>query len=447
MISAVLAIAVTLTVPTFGTVSLHQPAASPSDVVLLVSGDAGVTDEVTAIAEQLRGRGALVIAIDLRSLRRGLEESESCTYPAGDFEELARNIQLHVRLPAYKRPLLVGYQSGAALVYAALASAPAETFKGGLSIGFCPTFRLRIPLCEFRGLKTHRAGRSGYRIEPDAALKVPWIVLQGESDRVCTPASVRAFAARSGSSRFIQVPEAGHRFSAQGSTPQLDEAYRALSAEPRAADVPRAPIPETSDLSLIEVPASTPVTRDILAVLLTGDGGWAELDKSVAAGLAAAGVPTVGWSSLRYFWSPRTPEETAADLARVIGRYTRAWNKPRVILIGYSFGAEVLPFLVTRLPSDVRSRITDVVLLGPGLTASFEFHVAEWFGGSKPTSYRTVPEIQRLQLPVICVSGEGETESACPSLKGPNITTLAIGDGHHFGGDYQRLVNVILARR
>jgi type IV secretory pathway VirJ component len=447
MISAVLAVAVTLTVPTFGTVSLYQPAASPSDVVLLVSGDAGVTDEVTAIAEQLRGRGALVIAIDLRSLRRGLEESESCTYPAGDFEELARNIQLHVRLPAYKRPLLVGYQSGAALVYAALASAPAETFKGGLSIGFCPTFQLRIPLCEFRGLKTHRAGRSAYRIEPDAALKVSWIVLQGESDRVCTPSSVRTFAARSGSSRFIQVPGAGHRFSAQDSTPQLDEAYRALSAEPRAADVPRAPIPETSDLSLIEVPASTPVTRDMLAVLLTGDGGWAELDKSVAAGLAAAGVPTVGWSSLRYFWSPRTPEQTAADLARVIGRYTRAWNKPRVILIGYSFGAEVLPFLVTRLPPDVRSRITDVVLLGPGLTASFEFHVAEWFGGSKPTSYRTVPEIQKLSMPVVCVSGEGETDSACPSIKGPNITTVAIGDGHHFGGDYQRLVNVILARR
>src|SRR5206468_2949376 len=65
MISAVLAAAVTLTVPTFGTVSLYQPA-SPSDVVLLVSGDAGVTDEVTAIAEQLRGGGALVIAIDLR---------------------------------------------------------------------------------------------------------------------------------------------------------------------------------------------------------------------------------------------------------------------------------------------------------------------------------------------------------------------------------------------
>jgi len=446
MIGAAFAVAATLTVPTFGTVTLYQPAASPSEVALLVSGDAGVTAEIAAIAEQLRIRGALVVAIDLRALRRGLEESESCTYPAGDFEELARNIQLHVRLPAYKRPLLVGYQSGAALVYAALVSAPAETFKGALSVGFCPTFRLRIPLCEFRGLKTRRVARTTYRLEPDGSLKVPWIIMQGERDTVCTAASVRAFAAQSGSARLLQIAGAGHEITAQASIPQLDEAYRTLTAEPRAAEVPRAPIPDTSDLSLIEVPATTPVTRDIMAVLLSGDGGWAELDKSVAAGLAAAGVPTVGWSSLRYFWSPKTPEQTATDLARVIGRYTRAWNKPRVILLGYSFGADVLPFVAARLPPDVKSRIVDVVLLGPGLTASFEFHVADWFGGSAGTASRTVPEIEKLTVPVLCIYGEGETDSACPALRSANVTAVAIGDGHHFGGDYQRLVGVILRR-
>ena len=45
------------------------------------------------------------------------------------------------------------------------------------------------------------------------------------------------------------------------------------------------------------------------------------------------------------------------------------------------------------------------------------------------------------------IYGEGETDSACPSVKAPNITTVAIGDGHHFGGDYQRLVEVILRGR
>jgi type IV secretory pathway VirJ component len=439
------ALAATLTVPTFGTVVLYQPSGAPSEVVLLVSSDHGVTPDVVAIAGQFRDRGALVVGIDLRSLKRGLEESEGCTYPAGDFEELARNIQLHVKLPAYKRPLLVGYQSGAPLVYAALASAPPETFAGGLSIGFCPTVRLRLPLCEFRGLRTKSAGKWTYRLEPDPSLKIPWVVLQRENDRNCPAAAARAFTAATGSARFVALAPGGRRDSLPIPAAQLDEAYRSLTVT-RAAEAPRAAIPDTSDLSLIEVPAAAPSASEMMAVLLTGDGGWAELDKSVAAGLAAAGVPTVGWSSLRYFWSPKTPEQAAGDLARVMARYTSAWNKRRVMLIGYSFGAEVLPFLITRLPADVRQRIASVTLLGPGPTASFEFHVAEWLGGSKATGYRTVPEIEKLSMPVTCVRGEGESDSACPLLAGPNIRTVSVGDGHHFGGEYRRLVDVILRR-
>src|SRR5262249_41269276 len=117
-------------------------------------------------------------------------------------------------------PLLVGYQSGAALVYAALVSAPAETFKGAVSVGFCPTFRLHIPLCEFRGLKTRRVARSTYRLQPYSALKVPWTVIQGDNDRICAPASVRAFTARTGSARVATAAGVGHNFT--GSPPQLD---------------------------------------------------------------------------------------------------------------------------------------------------------------------------------------------------------------------------------
>src|SRR5262245_8240681 len=126
LLALAIAAPTTLDVPTFGRVTVYQPSGAPAQVVLFVSGDAGWTDETAGMAEQLQRLGALVVGIDLRSLRRGLEESESCTYAAGDFEELSRNIQLHVRLPAYKRPLLIGYQSGGTLVYAAVASAPAE---------------------------------------------------------------------------------------------------------------------------------------------------------------------------------------------------------------------------------------------------------------------------------------------------------------------------------
>jgi len=183
-----------------------------------------------------------------------------------------------------------------------------------------------------------------------------------------------------------------------------------------------------------------------MAVVLSGDGGWAEIDKSVASALAAAGVPTVGWSSLQYFWTQRTPESAAADLARVITHYTEAWRRPRVILVGYSFGADALPFLVSRLPADALGRVSKLALLGLSPSASFEFHVADWLGGGSTTPYRTVPEVERLSVPVLCVRGADENDSACASLTGRHISVVTIGSGHHFGGEYTRVADAILHR-
>ena len=92
-------------------------------------------------------------------------------------------------------------------------------------------------------------------------------------------------------------------------------------------------------------------------------------------------MPTVGLNSLKYFWTERTPEETARDVARVMRHYLAAWNKQRVLLVGYSFGADVLPFVVNRLPPELRARVASVSLLGIDSNASFEVRVADWVGG------------------------------------------------------------------
>jgi len=51
-----------------------------------------------------------------------------------------------------------------------------------------------------------------------------------------------------------------------------------------------------SDLPVIEVPASGPTTTP-MAVILSGDGGWAGVDKRMAASLAERGLPVVGLNS------------------------------------------------------------------------------------------------------------------------------------------------------
>jgi type IV secretory pathway VirJ component len=441
----------TFTFPSFGTVHVYAPAAPPRQVVLFVSGDGGWNLGVIPMARRLQAEGALVAGIDIRTFLASLEKSGSCAYPAGNLEELSRAVQLRHRLPEYRAPILVGYSSGATLVYAALAQAPPETFRGAISLGFCPDVSLRRPLCRGRGLVSRpKAKRTGADLDPFEEIGVPWVVLQGEIDQVCSSTLAAGFVSKVDSGRLVSLPKVGHGFGVTSRwEPQYVAAYRRMAEEtPTAPPSPAAAssggADELAGLGLVEVPAAGPGT-DLMAVMVTGDGGWAEIDKRISARLAADGIPVVGWSSLKYYWTPRTPEGASRDLARVLEHYTRAWGKRRVLLVGYSFGADVLPFLVSRLPAELRSRVALLGLLGLQEQASFEFHVAGWLG-VQTGHHLTVPEVARLETtPVLCLRGEDEADSACRLLRGAAVRTVTLPGGHHFGGDYERIAETVLS--
>jgi type IV secretory pathway VirJ component len=197
------------------------------------------------------------------------------------------------------------------------------------------------------------------------------------------------------------------------------------------------------DLPLSEVAAAT--HGDTLALLITGDGGWAELDQQVSAELARSGIPVVALSSLKYFWQSRTPELVTHDVAAVLRHYLTTWHRNRIVLIGYSFGADVMPFIVNRLPQDLRARVISVNLLGLSANATFEVSAAVLLHGSPEPLMPTGPEISRMRnVPVLCVYGEGEKESLCPSLAAHSVKRVRIGNGHHFSGEYRALADAIV---
>lgn len=117
-----------------------------------------------------------------------------------------------------------------------------------------------------------------------------------------------------------------------------------------------------------------------MAVIYSGDGGWRDIDKEVGNALQQQGVPVVGVDSLRYFWSERQPQATADDLARVITYYGRRWNVRNVLLIGYSFGADILPRTYNLLPSATRARVRQVTLMALSHRADYKISVLGWLG-------------------------------------------------------------------
>jgi type IV secretory pathway VirJ component len=200
----------------------------------------------------------------------------------------------------------------------------------------------------------------------------------------------------------------------------------------------------STQLPLVEIPA-TAGQSDTLVVFLSGDGGWARIDQSIARVLAAHGMPVTGLNSLQYFWAKRTPESASRDLQSIIESHLRSSGKSRVVLIGYSRGADVLPAMTARLAADVQSHIRLIALLAPSNTVEFEFHMADWLH-DKRTGMPVRPELEKLRARrVLCVWGEDDDDSLCRGLDDPAVKVVALPGAHHFDGSYEKLAEIILS--
>jgi type IV secretory pathway VirJ component len=170
------------------------------------------------------------------------------------------------------------------------------------------------------------------------------------------------------------------------------------------------------------------------------------LDKGVSKELARHNIPIVGWDSLKYFWSRRTPEGASKDLDRVLRHYSREWGRPHALLIGYSQGADTMPFMVNRLPAGTRRMVGLTTLLGISDNAVFEFHVANWLGEAA-RGLPTAPELEKWSgSPYLCLYGQDDPDSACKELTGHDGSALVMPGGHHFDGGYVEIADEILNR-
>jgi type IV secretory pathway VirJ component len=295
---------------------------------------------------------------------------------------------------------------------------------------------LAKPLCAGAGLHSTMAdGMTTLSATPVQG--APWWVLD-DAAAACA-ADARSFVAQVPGSRWVELPADAIEPAAW--TAPLLAAYRDLSARP-PPESPPAPA-GLGELPVVEVTAQG--SSDVYALFLSGDGGWAGLDREVAGALATHGVPVIGLDSLRYFWKAHTAQGTADDVNRILRHYASRWPERQVLLIGYSQGANVLPFVVNRLPTATRARVRLVTMMGLEPRTSFEFHLRNWVGQDARDSAPVLPEIERLAgVRALCLYGADDDEALCPQLTGADVRTVKLPGGHHFGGDYERLAQIIL---
>ncbi|GJG86661.1 hypothetical protein tb265_18420 [Gemmatimonadetes bacterium T265] len=229
----------------------------------------------------------------------------------------------------------------------------------------------------------------------------------------------------------------------------------AALAAPLAAQPP-AP-PDVRDLPLVEVPgavapaAPSALAQRSLAILITGDGDWAAIDKGIAGAVAAGGVPVVGLKVRAYLeHGKRTPDGLTRDVERLARAYMARWNRDRVLLLGFSRGAEYAPFIMNRIAPDLRDHIALVGMYGPEENASFEYHFLDLFTNQhRASDVPVAPELARMValpgLRAFCVYGADENDSACKNAPdAPALRKIERGGAHHFDKNYPGLGRLAL---
>ena len=142
-----------------------------------------------------------------------------------------------------------------------------------------------------------------------------------------------------------------------------------------------------------------------------------------------------------YFANGHSADEVACDIDSLIEHYAAAWRKDRVVLVGYSRGADAIPFIVKRLPPELQSKVILGAMLAPAQQAEFLYRPF-WHLSQIPAQYKhpTAPELAKgSSVKLLCIHGTKEKGSLCPQLPAEIATNIAIEGGHHFDYDFKAL--------
>lgn len=397
--------------------------------VFLISDADGWTSADEERARALVAKGAAVVGIDFKEYMKALEaDDDDCIYMISDIESLSQQIQRTAGTSSYRQPILTGIGKGGTLALAMIAQSPVSTVRDALAVDPRAGLPLEKILCT-PATKDKVDGETVYGLT-DGPLPAPVSVL-------FTPA-----ADQKGRDHVNALVKLHPDIDVTDVTDKADDILtQTLSDQIDAAGDTDSPLGLP-----IKVLETSPV-MDTMAVIYSGDGGWRDLDEEVGGALQKQGIPVIGVDALRYFWKEKQPQEVASDLGRIIDTYRKQWKVRNVVLIGYSFGADIIPATYNLLPERAKSHVVQLSLLGLSTEVDFEISVQGWLGvAGEGKGGKTVDDIAKIDPKLVqCVYGtEEEDEDPCPGLKAKGVETIAIEGGHHFDEDYEALAKRIV---
>lgn len=200
----------------FGEVAIYRPKAPSKGLALFASGDGGWNLGVLDMAHEAAAAGFWVAGFSTPKFLKALDAGDAeCSDADGLIAKLGAALVQTLGLPLDTKPVVIGYSSGATVVYAALAADAGRRFGGGISLGFCPDLLIRKPFCAGKGGLTQQKQQVapfGYVFDKRETVDVRWRILQGEADTVCDPKFSPEFAEGQADAKAVLLPKVGHGF-------------------------------------------------------------------------------------------------------------------------------------------------------------------------------------------------------------------------------------------
>ncbi len=181
------------------------------------------------------------------------------------------------------------------------------------------------------------------------------------------------------------------------------------------------------------------------ALFFSGDAGMRfGVGPFIARALAARGASVTAVSTSTLFRYGATRNELDRRVAEAVARAERSAGSRKLVVIGQSYGADVLQTGLAHLPAGLRQRIAGVVLIVPGAGTYFRADPLGLAYALKPDSRSTETVSAIVWAPLTCLYGADETDSVCPLLRMRNAAVVPLPGGHYLNHDKPGVAAAVL---
>ena len=181
-----------------------------------------------------------------------------------------------------------------------------------------------------------------------------------------------------------------------------------------------------------------------LIFYVSGDGGYTSFSENICTAINKMGYKVTALNSKSYFESQKTPKQTTNDIVNYLNKEFSKRKNQQLVLMGYSFGADIVPFVTNILPDSVKRKLITEVLISPSTSTDFETHIWDILGGNKKRSMDVIAEINKLGDIRTAIISENEADFPGNDIKLKNYCHYKLAGGHHFQGNTDEVIKIMM---